>query len=224
MANLLIPIIDQVMTAVEAFLDSGDAVKFFGDVFMPIFRGVFQLFSVVVPLLSKILSSFAQAGPTGESSFGKLFKVVGGVVGVVLELVAAIIDVLDTLGVFDALVFIIKLVGEGIGTVIGFVQVLVEWVLVAVEGLKKLMFWKKENTAASEELSRADTARAAQVQQVAASKEEAAARSNINNVRSTTINNNPMVTVNSTGPISPGSAPMVGDILARSISIDSARM
>jgi hypothetical protein len=225
MANLIIPIIDNVMTMVSGFLDSGDAVSTFNEIFQPILFGLTELLSTLIPIISDIIQKFTQAGPTGENSLGKVFKAFGKVLGAVLSLVAKIIDVLDAFGLFDAAVFIIKLIAEGISTVVDFVVVLVEWINVAIEGFKKLLFWRKEDNKEAERGVKAEEARAAAVQTTAVSKEEALSRSpSYNSAQSTVVNNSPVVNVHSSGPITPGSAPMIGDILSKSVSIDQVRM
>jgi hypothetical protein len=224
MADMLIPIITNVMDAIAAFLDSGDAVQMFGDIFMPIFKGVKSLMGAIIPIIQSLIGGFQAGGKTGSGAFGDIFKAVGAVIGGVMEFLAALFRIWDAIGVFKVVGFIFKLIALGVSTVVGFIQVLVEWLVVAIENFEKLFFWRKKDREESDKAAEDEEKRAASVQATSASKEEAAARANINNNRQTTINNNPLVNVHSSGPISAGSAPMIGDILASSLTIDQARM
>ena len=224
MADMLIPVIDKVMKLVAGFIEGGKAASMFEEIFVPIMDAILGLMNTIIPIWSSLVDKIMAAGPTGENSFGKLLKSIGKVLVPIFKLIRAIFKVLDSFYLFDAVIFIVKLLAEGLTVVFDLLGWIVEKVVDAVNWFAKLAFWKGKAEEGTEEETAAEEKRAQVIMKTAASKEEAVRRTEIQNTRTNTINNNNVVNVHSSGPITEKSAPMIGDTLARSISLDMGRL
>lgn len=244
LVDLVIPVIDAVGNFATSLLNSGEAVGAIGNTFQPIFDGLTKVIKTVIGVLSDLGKDIFSTGKTGQSAFGQVFQSIGLMLGGFLEALNAVIKFNQAIGTFKVLGFIIKTIGyalQGLGVILfglfkateflatgltkmlggiwEFLQPLIEGLSKALDLASALGKFSITNIFGSEEQKqKAADEVVKSVKAVSASPEESAARQTLNQ-RTTTINNNPTVTVNSVGAITPANAPLIGDTLARSVMV-----
>lgn len=219
------PFIDEMGELLNQFFDGGAAVGLFASVLLPVLNSAVEYIKIILPIFMKLIKGIFSVGANGESALGKLLKSFGGLFTAVFKLLGPIFELLDTIGFFDALVFVIGILAEGLNVVVVVVQAIVEWLAILVEslgkainGFKQLIGLKNKDAKVTEEQKAAEVRRVDAVQRTLAT--QAAAQQRVTNTRQTVINNSPVVNVNSAAPITPETAPQVGDMLARSVSVN----